>query len=254
MSDMRLETLADSVLDAWESGAQVDFSSAGDDAALRLELADLERAATVVAAAAAARTASIEPMRPEFLAKLALLGTSITFPAPAAALPSSAAPVLGRAIARRRVAPFLVGAAAGFALAWMSLTVNADGEPGEQRDAFLRRGNYAQIDWKPGASRAHGTVKGDVVWCTQRQQGYLRIDGLEPLPPGMQYQLWIVDADRTGAPVDGGLFNLASASENVVPIQAKLPVRQAKAFVVTVEKQGGVVVSEQHDVVAIAGL
>ena len=105
MSDMRLETLADSVLDAWESGAQVDFSSAGDDAALRLELADLERAATVVAAASAARTASIEPMRPEFLAKLAQLGTSITFPAPAAALPSSAAPVLGRAIARRRVAP-----------------------------------------------------------------------------------------------------------------------------------------------------
>lgn len=254
MSDMRLESLADSVLDAWEAGAQVDFGPAGDDASLRRELADLERAATVVAAASAARTALVEPMRPEFLAKLAQLGASITMPSPAVTQPSPTAPVLGRAISRRRVAPFLVGAAAGFALAWMSLGVNVDDQPDEQRDAFLRRGNYAQIDWKPGTSRAHGTVKGDVVWCTQRQQGYLRIDGLEPLPPGMQYQLWIVDADRTGAPVDGGLFDLASANENVVPIQAKLPVRQAKAFVVTVEKQGGVVVSEQHDVVAIAGL
>lgn len=254
MSDMRLETLADSVLDAWETGAQVDFGPAGDDASLRRELADLERAATVVAAASAARTALVEPMRPEFLAKLAQLGASITMPSPAVTQASPTAPVLGRAISRRRVAPFLVGAAAGFALAWMSLGVNVDDQPDEQRDAFLRRGNYAQIDWKPGTSRAHGTVKGDVVWCTQRQQGYLRIDGLEPLPPGMQYQLWIVDADRTGAPVDGGLFDLASANENVVPIQAKLPVRQAKAFVVTVEKQGGVVVSEQHDVVAIAGL
>jgi hypothetical protein len=39
-----------------------------------------------------------------------------------------------------------------------------------------------------------------------------------------------------------------------VPIHAKLPVREAKAFVVTVEKKGGVVVSEQKDVVAIAGI
>jgi hypothetical protein len=54
--------------------------------------------------------------------------------------------------------------------------------------------------------------------------------------------------------VDGGLFDLASGNEQVVPIQAKLPVREAKAFVVTVEKKGGVVVSDRKDVVAIAGL
>ena len=253
MSDMRFEALADSVLDAWETGAQVDFGVAGDDAALRRELAQLEHAAALAAAASVTGVARVEPMRPEFATRLAQLGASIARPA-AAARAVPAAPVVGRVVERRRIAPFLVGAAAGFAFAWLSLGATTTAAPGEQLDAFLSRGNYAQIDWKPGTSRTHGTVKGDVVWCTQRQEGYLRIDGLQPLPPGMQYQLWIVDADRTGAPVDGGLFDLASAGEHVVPIQAKLPVRQAKAFVVTVEKQGGVVVSEQHDVVAIAGL
>lgn len=254
MSEMRLEALADSVLDAWESGAQVDFGVAGDDAALRRELAQLERAAAVAAAAAAHGTARLEPMRPEFATKLARLGASLARPGSAATPAVPATPVVGRLVQRRRIAPFLVGAAAGFAIAWLSIGAMQSAAPAERLDSFLTKGNYAQIDWKPGTSRTHGTVKGDVVWCTQRQEGYLRIDGLQPLPPGMQYQLWIVDADRTGAPVDGGLFDLASAGENVVPIQAKLPVRQAKAFVVTVEKQGGVVVSEQHDVVAIAGL
>lgn len=82
----------------------------------------------------------------------------------------------------------------------------------------------------------------------------MQLDGLEPLPQEQQYQLWIVDGNRTGAPVDGGVFDLASTKHAVVPIAAKLPIGEAKAFVITVETRGGVVVSDQKDVVAIASL
>ncbi len=251
MSDERLEPLADAVLDAWESGAQVDFATTGDAPEARAELAGLERAAVMYAAIGAMRTAQAAPMRPAFFEQLVAVGNEI---AKAPAIPIQKAPLLGHSVSRQpRWLPFLAGAAAGFLGAYLALTPS-DQEPSRMREDFLGRGNYAKIDWKPGTSHSYGTVHGDVVWCTQRQQGFLRIDGLQPLPQGLQYQLWIVDADRTGAPVDGGLFDLASGNEQVVPIQAKLPVREAKAFVVTVEKKGGVVVSEQKDVVAIAGL
>ena len=252
MSEARLETLADAVLDAWASGAQVDFATAGGDPAICAELAGLERAAAMYAAIGAMRSTQIAPMRPAFFEQLVAAGNEI---AKAPALPPHNAPLLGNPVSRQpRWLPFLVGAAAGFLGAYVALSP-ADGEPpSRMREEFLGRGNYAKIDWKPGTSHSYGTVHGDVVWCTQRQQGFLRIDGLQPLPQGLQYQLWIVDADRTGAPVDGGLFDLASGNEQVVPIHAKLPVREAKAFVVTVEKKGGVVVSEQKDVVAIAGI
>lgn len=56
--------------------------------------------------------------------------------------------------------------------------------------------------------------------------------------------------------LDGGLFDLpptaGAGAQIVVPIRATLPVRQAAAFVVTVEERGGVVVSAQEHVVALA--
>lgn len=111
-----------------------------------------------------------------------------------------------------------------------------------------------RLDWHKGPSPKAGEVQGDVVWSDTRQEGYLRFLGLPPLTTTQQYQLWIVDAARTGAPVDGGLFELPDSGEAIVPIQARLPIRHAVAFVVTIEDRGGVVVSKQQDVVATAGL
>jgi anti-sigma-K factor RskA len=69
-----------------------------------------------------------------------------------------------------------------------------------------------------------------------------------------QYQLWIFDGTRDDRyPVDGGVFDIpAGATEVVVPIHARLPVRQAALFAVTVERPGGVVVSSRERIVALA--
>ena len=81
-----------------------------------------------------------------------------------------------------------------------------------------------------------------------------RFVGLKPNDPAQhQYQLWIFDGDRDQRyPVDGGVFNVpANADQVVVPIRAQLTVHEAKAFAVTIEQPGGVVVSGREHVVAI---
>lgn len=125
--------------------------------------------------------------------------------------------------------------------------------PPAARQQLLASGTAVQLEWQPGPSPLAGSVHGDVVWSDRRQEGYLRLQGLPPPGAEQQFQLWIVDADRPGPPVDGGIFDLPdAAAESIVPVRAALPVH-ARAFVVTVEARGGVVVSERRDVVAIAG-
>lgn len=150
----------------------------------------------------------------------------------------------------------VLGAAAALVISLL-VAVREDLETGgsgwaAQREVLLAAGSDP-MPWQPGKSLQHGTISGDVAWDGSTQKGFLRIQGLEPLPPEREYQLWIVDGDRPGsAPVDGGLFSLDSAAEQLVPIDAKIPVGHAQAFVITVEDRGGVVVSSQDVVVAIA--
>lgn len=90
---------------------------------------------------------------------------------------------------------------------------------------------------------------GDIVWNPDRGEGYLRLVGIEPNDPReFQYQLWIVDATRDERyPIDGGVFDVPSdCSEVIVPIRAALPVGEAALFAVSVEKPGGVVVSDRR--------
>ena len=55
----------------------------------------------------------------------------------------------------------------------------------------------------------------------------------------------IIDPSRDEKPVDGGVFDIASFGESIVAIQAKLRVNKPTVFAITVEKPGGVVVSDQ---------
>ena len=64
-------------------------------------------------------------------------------------------------------------------------------------------------------------------------------------PSQSQYQLWIFDGTREKHPVDGGVFDVNEAGEVVIPIDPKLPVGQPTLFAITVERPGGVVVSDQ---------
>ena len=97
-------------------------------------------------------------------------------------------------------------------------------------------------------------MSGEVVWSDERQEGYMFLTDL-PVndPKSKQYQLWIVDPTRDEKPVDGGVFDIASAEgTTVIPIRNPLLIRDPKAFVITLEQPGGVVVSKQEVVVAAA--
>jgi hypothetical protein len=86
---------------------------------------------------------------------------------------------------------------------------------------------------------------GEVIWNDRLQTGFMRLTSLPVNDPNqMQYQLWIVDPARDKNPVDGGVFNIASTTgEVIVPIDAKLAVNDPKVFAITRERPGGVVVS-----------
>lgn len=83
----------------------------------------------------------------------------------------------------------------------------------------------------------------------------MRFKGLVANDPQVfQYQLWIFDAQRDERhPVDGGVFDVPpGADEVIVPIHAKLPVGQPVLFAITVEKPGGVVVSDRERIALVA--
>lgn len=102
-----------------------------------------------------------------------------------------------------------------------------------------------QVAWTPPEIEAYAGVTGDVVWSNRTQSGFMRLSGLPAnLPTKAQYQLWIVDPGRDENPIDGGVFDIASVDgEIIVPIDAKLDVVDPKAFAITLEQPGGVVVS-----------
>jgi hypothetical protein len=126
--------------------------------------------------------------------------------------------------------------------------------PAQQREALLASPGAQQIQLEATAEPAAAGAKVDVVWDPRSQRGFARFVGLKPNDPAQhQYQLWIFDGDRDQRyPVDGGVFNVPpNADQVVVPIRAQLPVHAAKAFAVTIEQPGGVVVSGREHVVAI---
>lgn len=89
-------------------------------------------------------------------------------------------------------------------------------------------------------------TEGSVVWSQSAQHGYMTIRNLAVNDPNeSQYQLWIFDGTREKHPVDGGVFDVNSDGEVVIPIDPTLPVGQPKLFAITVERPGGVVVSDQ---------
>ncbi|MEM7764613.1 MAG: anti-sigma factor [Pseudomonadota bacterium] len=116
----------------------------------------------------------------------------------------------------------------------------------EARAALLADPETVTLPWTKPEITGYESVTGDVVWNNREQRGYLRLANLPANDPAIsQYQLWIVDPDRDSNPVDGGVFNMTASSGDVlIPIDAKLPIVTPKAFAITREQPGGVVVSE----------
>ncbi len=106
------------------------------------------------------------------------------------------------------------------------------------------------VDWAKG-------VQGRVIWNAEKQEGFMYFSGMKPNDPReFQYQLWIIDAEQKH-PVDGGVFDVPSdvgSRDVVVRITPKIRVSSAAAFAITIERPGGVVVSEQHERVVVAAV
>lgn len=118
----------------------------------------------------------------------------------------------------------------------------------------------AQWDWSPWEAKSEGgrsigeqnDVAGEVAWSTSHQTGVMRFVGLPPNDPSrFQYQLWIIDPAQKH-PIDGGVFDVPTVGECLVTIDPKIRVSGVAAFAITLERPGGVVVSDQDVRVVIA--
>lgn len=115
---------------------------------------------------------------------------------------------------------------------------------GVQRTALLQHTDTIQIDWGVPDIPEYAQVEGDVIWNNTTQSGFMRLRNMPVNDPGQsQYQLWIVDPERDANPVDGGVFDIASNGEVIIPIDSKLAIKAPAAFAITREQPGGVVVS-----------
>jgi len=125
-----------------------------------------------------------------------------------------------------------------------------------ERDMLLASAtDIVQIGWAAGTTPFSAEVVGDVVWSTERQLGFMRFRGMPVNDPALeQYQLWIIDPERDEQPIDGGVFDIAESGEVIVPIDAKLKVNAPKAFAITIEQPGGVVVSDQSRLPLLAAV
>ena len=115
-------------------------------------------------------------------------------------------------------------------------------------------GEITRAEWTKGNVKETEGVTGEVVWSDAKQQGYMTFRGLPVNDPNLQaYQLWMFeDANLEPYPKDGGVFNVTAEGEVIIPINAKLRAVNPKAFAITVEKPGGVVVSDRSKIALLA--
>lgn len=119
----------------------------------------------------------------------------------------------------------------------------------DQRAALVDSDNgIIQVAWTATETPEAEGATGDVVWSNAKQEGYMTFRGLKVNDPAKeQYQLWVFDAERDERyPVDGGVFDIpAGVDEVITPITTKIKVTKATLFAITIEKPGGVVVSDR---------
>jgi hypothetical protein len=128
--------------------------------------------------------------------------------------------------------------------------------PAQERERLIESAQQlVRAEWAKGNVK-EVEVAGDVVWSDEKQTGYMRFRGLPKNDPGKEtYQLWIFDETQSEkTPIDGGVFDVSADGEVIVPIDPKLKAKNPKAFAVTVEKPGGVVVSDRKRIVALGAV
>lgn len=109
----------------------------------------------------------------------------------------------------------------------------------QQRDLF----SQVQIASLSSKLQNAPNANAVVVWDEKKQKGVLKVTQLPANDPNRDYQLWLVDS-RYKDPVDGGVFHVSNDGEMSVPFKPNAPVRDAKAFAISLERKGGVTKAE----------
>lgn len=125
----------------------------------------------------------------------------------------------------------------------------------ERRALFLLEKDVRVLKLAVAADPLVTQVDGDLAWSSEKQSGYMRFASGVPVnaPTKNQYQLWIFDRGRDDRyPVDGGVFDIAAAGEQIIEITPKVRVHEPTLFAVTLEPPGGVVVSSREHILVVA--
>jgi len=124
----------------------------------------------------------------------------------------------------------------------------------QKREQLLASRDIVQTSWTEADPKKPKGISGDIVWSNAEQRGFMRFSGLPANDPSKEtYQLWIFDETQNEkTPISGGVFDASPTGEIIIPIDAQIRVKKPKMFAVTAEKPGGVVVSKQEKIMAIA--
>ena len=122
----------------------------------------------------------------------------------------------------------------------------------EQRQQLIASGGAAQKTWSDFDPKKPRNVEGDVVWSNTAQKGFVRFKNLPVNDKTKEtYQIWIFDETQKN-PVSGGVFDANEAGEIIIPMNAAIKVNKPVMVGITVEKPGGVMVSDLGKVMAVA--
>lgn len=127
--------------------------------------------------------------------------------------------------------------------------------PAQLRQKFIESSpDITRAEWVNPDAKSPIKISGDIIWSDEKQVGYARLSGLPANDSSKEtYQLWIFDETQDEkTPISGGIFDVGSDGEVIIAIDANLRAKNPKAFAITVEKPGGVVVSKRDKVAALA--
>lgn len=258
-TDRLLELLAERAMHGLSPQEQEECASLLAEMGREFDAESLDRAAAALDTAWAAGETSPEEMPASLRRLVETQGVAITQGA-AGGRASPDNPVAGRIGGRglRGISAWWLAAATvvGFLIgAWPTVLRLAPKSTESRLVEMVRSArDLVQWRWESTGELAESEVGGEVFWSTAKQEGFMRFVGLPKNDPRTeQYQLWIFDpAQSEATPIDGGVFDVDERGEVIVRIDPKLRVTGPTLFAVTIEKPGGVVVSDRSRLVLIA--
>jgi len=82
-----------------------------------------------------------------------------------------------------------------------------------------------------------------VIWDESKQEGVLKLEKMPPLSAEKDYQLWVVDPSHAN-PVNAGVVRVNDTGFARIQFKPDALIQKAEKFALSVEKHGGVAVSE----------